>query len=510
MRERVLHVDALTSLIELDRQAGHSAATGQSQYARTQQNHQLTNSTLELEFFYVSTIWQQLLGTSLSIMTPLSLPVDLIKPKAAVKTSPPPQITKTSLHPQPKEAVALNEALVRMFEDDDAEFKSPEQLAAVHVVANSGPDLLWVCATGGGKTMAIELPAFLIRERAGPEVIVVITALRVLRHQLLTRFPGTTWLWDPRTERPPNAPVVIVPAERAATPGFDAWLGLTSVTRIVFDEAHLFLQAVRYRPILEEILQRAAAHPIPLLFTSATMPPHLITKLRTLVKGLHVLTGKVRRDNLRLETVELDSFTQSPDAIGELIVGGNLQGRRSVAVCWTPRECELLCEIITRRYAVQAVVYHGGLAEEAKERVLARWLNLELRTDLMICTGAGAVGVDVPNVAAVFHVGFARSLVDYVQEIGRAGRDGQWAVAYFLTYPDFIAMQSNKEELAEDEEIQQVRAYIDHKGCAWQYLTSYLTGLDAPCCLSLPNGVLLCRGCVRANTREEEEEEAGT
>ena len=146
-REKVISVPVLTELILLDRQASHSAATANRAYAITPTT--TTSAVLEQHFFLLCAVWQQMLGTSLHIETPLPRSSSTAAVVTSIAPAPTPAkrvkapSPKATLQPTSKEFVVLREKLRQAFDDDQAEFLSEGQLAAVHQI-NGGPDLLWI------------------------------------------------------------------------------------------------------------------------------------------------------------------------------------------------------------------------------------------------------------------------------------------------------------------------------------------------------------------------------
>jgi superfamily II DNA helicase RecQ len=66
--------------------------------------------------------------------------------------------------------------------------------------------------------------------------------------------------------------------------------------------------------------------------------------------------------------------------------------------------------------------YHSKLSKEEKELAYQRWVNGQIK--ILVVTGAFGAGIDYGFVRNVFHRGHASSQINYVQETGRAGRDG--------------------------------------------------------------------------------------
>ncbi|MGL6342543.1 MAG: helicase-related protein, partial [Waterburya sp.] len=79
-------------------------------------------------------------------------------------------------------------------------------------------------------------------------------------------------------------------------------------------------------------------------------------------------------------------------------------------------------------YAVTA--YHAGLATDARRNIEASWISGKIQ--FVICTSAFGMGIDKPNVRFVVHYHAPELLAEYIQEVGRAGRDGKSAQALTL------------------------------------------------------------------------------
>ena len=69
-----------------------------------------------------------------------------------------------------------------------------------------------------------------------------------------------------------------------------------------------------------------------------------------------------------------------------------------------------------------AECYHAGMSAAQRRRVQKRFMNGQLR--VVVATVAFGMGLDKSDVRAIIHYNLPRSFESYVQEIGRAGRDG--------------------------------------------------------------------------------------
>jgi superfamily II DNA helicase RecQ len=102
-------------------------------------------------------------------------------------------------------------------------------------------------------------------------------------------------------------------------------------------------------------------------------------------------------------------------------------------------------------------------------------------TDVIAATNALGMGVDIPNIRVIFHIGAPRTLLDYAQESGRAGRDGQASEAIIIQPRGMEGGGPDaREKGGEDnqvEEAQLVQRYIAGGECRRVVLDEYLDGM---------------------------------
>lgn len=95
-------------------------------------------------------------------------------------------------------------------------------------------------------------------------------------------------------------------------------------------------------------------------------------------------------------------------------------------------------------------VYHAGQYIDDQERILKEFSKENSVIRLLICTVAFGMGIDIHDVRYVFHWGCSNSFIEYWQEIGRAGRDGESAKALCVVLPTTFHTSDSMKELLHD------------------------------------------------------------
>jgi ATP-dependent DNA helicase RecQ len=159
----------------------------------------------------------------------------------------------------------------------------------------------------------------------------------------------------------------------------------------------------------------------PALALTATATPRVRTDIaeRLGLRNPLVLTAPAHRENLRLR-VELVPGSEKARAAGRRI--RRLQ-RPGIIYCATTTTVDQLAGALGRA-GIPVVRYHGKM--RAAERTAAQHLFMQRsRRLIMVATSAFGMGIDKPNIRYILHYHAPGSLEQYVQEVGRAGRDGR-------------------------------------------------------------------------------------
>lgn len=315
-----------------------------------------------------------------------------------------------------------------------ARFRGVQEEAIKAIMGGQGP-ILAVMGTGGGKSLLFMLPAACSAATAGGGSLgmtVVVVPLISLREDLKRRCEEAGIAcaeWESRRPRT-GVSIMLVTPESAVSKTFQMFLIRVKAThqleRIVIDECHVVLDSRGdFRPKLQRLGELLVAE-TQMVMLSATLPPSeeeeffrcmmipsaQVTRFRapTTRKNVRYLVAASEGGNGGRRTIEADErvvrlveqkLIQYPS--GKIIVYGNSVGRvKEMAAA-------LGCE-----------AYYRDV--DNKSEVFRRVVGATSR--VVVATNALGLGIDMPDIRVVIHMDPIRSLRDFAQESGRAGRDG--------------------------------------------------------------------------------------
>ena len=146
---------------------------------------------------------------------------------------------------------------------------------------------------------------------------------------------------------------------------------------------------------------------------------------------------------------------------------------KAVVFCRLRARTESLAERLNRA-GIPAAAYHAGLNREERSRVVQAYLSGRIR--VVTATSAFGMGVDIPDIRLILHDHLPTNMIDYVQQSGRAGRDGETAYALLLFSPaDLLRFHTR---------CQQIRVQHKHRPFT-QYALIQRGGRTAVCCTSV-------------------------
>lgn len=141
-----------------------------------------------------------------------------------------------------------------------------------------------------------------------------------------------------------------------------------------------------------------------------------------------VFKGSFNRTNLFYEVKKKQSFDSSLQEIYEIITSrfANMTG---IIYCLTKNDCNRVASELQKK-GISIACYHGDLTPRDREHVHHQWSRDKIR--VIAATTAFGMGINKQDVRFIIHHSIPKSVEDYYQESGRAGRDG--LVAHCILY----------------------------------------------------------------------------
>lgn len=141
------------------------------------------------------------------------------------------------------------------------------------------------------------------------------------------------------------------------------------------------------------------------------------------------------RPNIRLEVSRFDQPDQKLSSLIQSVQQAELPGIVYVA---TRKSAEEVADALQQQ-GLSAMAYHAGMGDCDRTTVQLKFMDGEI--DIVVATTAFGMGIDKADVRFVFHYDIPGSIDAYYQETGRAGRDGEPAVATLFYHPDDVQLQ---------------------------------------------------------------------
>lgn len=349
----------------------------------------------------------------------------------------------------------LNEALEELY--GFADFRGPQrEIIAQHL---AGESALVLMATGDGKSLCYQLPAFV-----GEGLTVVVSPLIALMDDQVAALearglPATCIhsMLDKR-ERQSRLDAVLrgevkllycTPERFRVGDGDENFLERirgAGVRRLAVDEAHCLSQwGHDFRPDYQRLGEvRQALGDVPCLALTATATPQVQDDIRATLglEDARLFHTGIARDNLALSVHHALTDQDKLDRLEEVL---RRTGGPAIVYCALIKDLRML-ETELQRRDFWPMVYHGDLSAHERRTQQAKF---QARDDaLMLATNAFGMGVDKADIRAIVHWQLPRTLEAYYQEVGRAGRDGEGSFCELLYREEDLVIQRNFTEWA--------------------------------------------------------------
>jgi ATP-dependent DNA helicase RecQ len=365
-----------------------------------------------------------------------------------------------------------------------------------------------VLPTGSGKSLCFQLPARLL----SGATLVVVPLLALLEDQLercrRLGLPAAALRGGQGAEERARVfarlqagelSLLYATPEVLQQPRVQAGLRRLALAHAVVDEAHCVAEwGPSFRPAYLRLGQALAALRVPCLSAfTATAGPRILQAIRESLfrdREAELVAGDPDRPNLRYRVLPVLSRAR---ALAELAARS---ARPALVFCRSRPAAEAAARLLRRRLASEEVFfYHAGLSASERRRVEAWFLGSA--AGLLTATSAYGLGVDKPDIRTVVHAEVPYSVEAYLQESGRAGRDGRPAEVTLLVAADDLRFDAGGGEDTEQAEVQRRRyrllltKALQHGRCRRE---SLLEGLGLPRGQDACSGCDVCDGTARA------------
>ena len=217
----------------------------------------------------------------------------------------------------------------------------------------------------------------------------------------------------------------------------------------VLDEAHCLSKwGHDFRPdyrYIGKFIRRhsGAGRPAPVLCLTATAKPEVKEEIRDYFRQtnsveLEILDGGARRSNLDFDVVKAEAGTKM-GLLKDLVESHTGDGDgRAIIYCSTRSQAENVAEFLSAN-GLETRFFHAAMTPDRKMEVQNAFISGNLR--VISATNAFGMGIDKDNVRAVVHNSIPGSLENYLQEAGRAGRDGKLAHCILVFHEEDVETQ---------------------------------------------------------------------
>ncbi len=329
----------------------------------------------------------------------------------------------------------------------------------------AGGHVLGILPTGTGKSLCYQLPALSRYHKTGALTVVISPLVALMADQVaglearniiccftingLLSMPERADVLD--KVRLGDAGILLISPEQLRSRSLRQALDQREIGGWVLDEAHCLSRwGHDFRPdyryvgrFIGEKAQKENGPVPPVMCLTATAKPEVVAEIRKhfhekLAIDLQVFNGGANRANLVflvMRTTEAEKLDHIHQILAESLAqtaGG------AIIYCATRRQSKEVAQYLqTKGLAVGH--FHGGLPPETKKAVQQRFIQGDLQA--IAATNAFGMGIDKQDVRLVIHASIPGSLENYLQEAGRAGRDGESARCVLLYTPEDVEQQ---------------------------------------------------------------------
>lgn len=304
--------------------------------------------------------------------------------------------------------------------------------------------------TGSGKSLCYQLPAMIL-----PHLTLVVSPLLALMKDQLAflhskGIPAASidsTLTREETQqvmenvRQGQIKVLMISVERLKNERFRQFISQVPISLMVIDEAHCISEwGHNFRPDYLKLPHYIQEFDIPqTLLLTATATREVINDMQakfSINESDVVVTG-VYRPNLDISVTPCEAENKMDELLSII---APTPTEPTIVYVTLQSTAESVAHLL-QQSGISAQAYHAGLSNELREQIQHAFMQGDI--DCIIATIAFGMGVDKSDIRRVIHYDLPKSIENYAQEIGRAGRDGNASQCVLLANKDGICTLEN-------------------------------------------------------------------
>ncbi len=316
-----------------------------------------------------------------------------------------------------------------------SEFKETQEAIIKSVLNNT--NTIALLPTGGGKSLCYQVPTMLLNGVCiviSPLIALIYDQVNSLQNKNIKAIALTSQLTQEEiiiafdNLQFGNYKFLYLSPEKLQSNFIQEKIKQLTVSIIAIDEAHCISEwGHDFRPsylqlkILKELQPKAT---VIALTATATQIVLKDIQYHLELQDPKIFKKSFQRSNLTYQVINTE------DIYGKLLQILKKINASCIVYTNNRKQTKEVCDFLQKNN-FKSSFYHGGLSSTEKTISFTNWMHNT--TPIMVATNAFGMGIDKANVRAVIHINTPNSLENFIQEAGRAGRDGKKAYSIILT-----------------------------------------------------------------------------